>query len=61
MSRWITRTFNDSGFMAVWGGHAILGHFKKLIRKLNVIVRLLTKSRGDRAAFLFCLMRLVNM
>lgn len=39
---------NDSGFMTgYWGGHAILGHFKKLIRKLNVIVRLLAKSRGD--------------
>lgn len=38
--------FNNTMWFYRGVGHAILGHFKKRISKLNVIVRLLTKLRG---------------
>lgn len=38
--------YNNTMWFYRGTGHAILGHFKKRISKLNVIVRLLTKLRG---------------
>lgn len=46
MSRGIIRQYNIYDVVYRGVAHAILGHFKKRISKLNVIVRLLTKPRG---------------